>query len=450
MRDLAVIFTWMMLIPVAFIRAYVGVLLWAWTAFIAPNAYTYGIAQGISYNKIITGVTVLATLISNEKKQIHWDATLILLFVFLAHGTVSYLLSGNNSAAFDIFDKFWKECALCFFINLLITDRLRLHSLLATCAIGLGFHGVVEGLKVVASGGGHHVLGLPTLGDNNQFAVALLMIIPVLNYLSRQSRNWIVKYAWMAGMGLNVLGVVGTWSRGGFIGLAVLGIGMVVLTKRKIRSLAIVGSVAFVVMGVASQAYFDRLSTIEGAEGDSSFMGRVFVWRISLVIAQDHPIFGVGFHGVQDPGIFHYYATKVEIPEEYKNNLPIAKAAHSIYFEVLGDLGFVGLGLFLALIALSFYNVGRAARFAKGKPDLQWIYELAHMLRLTLIAYCVSGAGVSMGYFEFFYVNITVIAIVRRFCTEMQAESAGVAVKPAGGPLIADSMPRPLTAQHRF
>jgi putative inorganic carbon (hco3(-)) transporter len=251
-------------------------------------------------------------------------------------------------------------------------------------------------------------------------------------------------------MGLNVLGVVGTWSRGGFIGLAVLGIGMVVLTKRKIRSLAIVGSVAFVVMGVASQAYFDRLSTIEGAEGDSSFMGRVFVWRISLVIAQDHPIFGVGFHGVQDPGIFHYYATKVEIPEEYKNNLPIAKAAHSIYFEVLGDLGFVGLGLFLALIALSFYNVGRAARFAKGKPDLQWIYELAHMLRLTLIAYCVSGAGVSMGYFEFFYVNITVIAIVRRFCTEMQAESAGVAVKPAGGPLIADSMPRPLTAQHRF
>jgi len=424
MRDLLVIFTWIALIPVAFYRAYVGVLLWIWTALIAPNAYVFGFAQSISYNKFITGITAVATVLSREKKTIHWDPTLIVLVIFLFHGTLSYLLSGHNTAAFDIFDKFWKECVLCLFINMLIVDRLKLHSLLVISAIGLGFHGVIEGLKVIASGGAHHIIGLPTLGDNNQFALAILMILPVINYLSRQSANRLVRWGFMIALVLNCLAVVGTWSRGGFIGLAVLALGSVTMAKHRIRSLIVVGGVVLAISAIASASYFSRISSIEEADTDDSFMGRVLAWEVSFAIARDHPIFGAGFHGVQDPGIFGTYVQKVTIPEIFAHmQLPAAKAAHSIYFEVMGDTGFVGLGLFVSLMVLGFANISRILRFTRHKPDLVWIRDLALTFRLMLIVYGITGAGVSMAYFEFVYVLLTAIAVLKRFCDQLRSET---------------------------
>ena len=422
MRDLAVLLTWIALIPAAFFRPYVGVMLWDWTAFIAPNAYVYTFMAGVEFNKIVVGVTALATFGSREPKKIHWDATLILLLVLLAQGTISYLLSGNNTAAPDIFNKFWKECLLCLFINMMITDRLRLHSMIGISGIALGFHGVVEGLKVIASGGQHHIEGLPSIGDNNQFALAILMILPMLNYLSRQSVHRLVKYGWLAAMVLGCLAVVGTWSRGGLIGLGVLAVGFVLLNKNRLRATIVVGIVAAAIVSLASVQYYNRISTIDTADADTSFMGRVLAWEVSFAIARAHPVFGGGFHGVQDPKIWGAYISKVTIPDALKSSpLPRYKAAHSIYFEVMGDLGFVGFALFMALLYLGFRNVNRVIRYSKRKPELQWIYDLGVMCRLTLIVYAVSGAGVSMAWFEFIYVVLTLIAVLARFTRELEA-----------------------------
>jgi probable O-glycosylation ligase (exosortase A-associated) len=435
MRDLVVLVAWLAVIPAAFTQPYAAVMLWVWTALIAPNVYVYSFLAGVQFNKIVVGITLISIAFSQESKKIKWNPTLIILTILLIQGSISYLLSGKNTAAPDIYNKFWKEYVLCLLLNLVITDRLRLHSFVMISCIALGFHGVLEGLKTIASGGSHHVQGIATLGDNNQFALAILMILPLMHYLSRQSVNVAVRWAWLAVLVLGCIAVVGTWSRGGFIGLVVLAVGFVFLSRRKFRSLVLVGVVSLVVAAVASAQYVEKVQTIENADSETSFMGRVLAWEVSFAIACDHPFFGAGYHATQDPKIWQSYVARVRIPEALKfTPLPPAKAAHSIYFEVMGDLGFLGFMLFGSLLYLGFRNVNKVIRYCKPKKELEWMYDLALRFRLTLIVYAVSGAAVSMAWFEFFYILLVLITASSRICHEIEIESIG------GFPLRDDRM----------
>jgi putative inorganic carbon (HCO3(-)) transporter len=434
MRDIAVLLLWIALIPAAFARPYIGVMLWVWTALLTPNFYVYGFLSDVPFNKIVAIVTVISLVISAEPKRIAWNSTLILLAILFVQGTVFYMLCGDNVSAPPIFDRFWKELTLCVFIAITVTSRLRIHCLLGIAALALCVPGIIEGLKVIASGGGHHIQGIASFGDNNQSALALLMVIPVLNYLSQQSANRLVKYTYLGALVLTVVAVVGTWSRGAFVGLAVLGMAFVILSKNKFRSMALVCVILSVVMSVASFQYLERVQSIESADQDVSFIGRIVAWKISFAIARDNPFFGGGFHSIQDPRIWRNYQRQIEIPEAYRAIMAIvgARAAHSIYFEVLGDLGFMGLLIFLAILAAGFYNTRRIIKFSKSKSGLEWVYGLGIMFRLMLLVYCISGAAVSMAWFEFNFIVLMLLAILARFCDEMETASIG-GIEPARG-----------------
>ena len=94
----------------------------------------------------------------------------------------------------------------------------------------------------------------------------------------------------------------------------------------------------------------------------------------------------------------------------------------SIYFEILGDTGFVGLGVFLAIMATGFNNLRVIRRLTVNRPEWAWATDLAYALRLTLVAYAVSGAALSMAYFELYYVFTTLISVLRKHVeTEVNA-----------------------------
>lgn len=101
--------------------------------------------------------------------------------------------------------------------------------------------------------------------------------------------------------------------------------------------------------------------------------------------------------------------------------LPYARAAHSIYFEILGDLGFVGLSLFLAMIANAFLTARKIRQMVAHRPELVWARDLSDALRLGLIAYCVGGGGVSLAYLDLFYMTIMLMEVIRlRVAAEIQ------------------------------
>lgn len=92
--------------------------------------------------------------------------------------------------------------------------------------------------------------------------------------------------------------------------------------------------------------------------------------------------------------------------------------AHSIYFEVLGEQGWIGLLLFLSLALMTWRTCGRLNNEYRRMPGKMWISDLAAMVQVSLIGYYVSGAFLGLAYFDYYYDLIAVSIILSKLATE--------------------------------
>lgn len=417
MRDLGFALVWLALLPVSLVSAYVGVLLWVWVALIAPNDMLFGFMSGVPFNKVVALPAIGLAIFGRQRKDAYLDGTLVVVALLALSATVSWLnpIIANDSAT-DLYIKLLKEIALVFVISVVMIKREHLHLMALIIALALGFLATKEGLISLLTAGGHKIIGSVSIGDNNSLATALLMIIPLLFYLYLHSAVRAVRVSVLVVLGLSVVTVIMTFSRGGFVGLLVLGGYMVKNSKNKFGAVFLVILAGILIYAFAPAAWFSRLDTIETADNDSSFMGRVVAWKISWLIAMDHPLFGGGMHAVQQPFVWDFYK-----PFLYKLDFVttppadvIPHAAHSMYFEVLGDLGFIGLALFLSMLALAFWNCRQTYRMSRQHPSLAWAADLARMMQISLVVYIVTAAALSMAYFELIYIMVALTSRCRR------------------------------------
>ena len=131
-------------------------------------------------------------------------------------------------------------------------------------------------------------------------------------------------------------------------------------------------------------------------------MGRINAWHMAIKIANDR-ITGGGFL-VERPEVFQQYAERTDQ----------VLTAHSIYFQALGEQGWIGLILFLAIGATAFWTTMSIRRQAKQRPDTLWAYELAGMLQVSMVGYAVGGAFLSLTYLDLAY-NLVVIVIATKY-----------------------------------
>ncbi len=446
MRDLAFALVWLALLPLTFMSAHIGVLLWIWVALLSPNELLYGFMAGVQFNKIVAIITLGLIAVSKEKKDIYLDGTGVLLILFAIAATISWY-GGIVSTpdATDLYQKLLKEIVLAFAIMAVMTTRHRIHLAVLTVAISFGFLAVKEGLIFLLTAGGHKVLGTGSVGDNNSLAAALLMTIPMMYYLARHSAVRVIRIGLLVALGLAVVTVIATFSRGGFVGLMVVGLFMVKNSRNKFGSFALVAATGVLIYMLAPESWFERLGTINDASDDGSFMGRVVAWKISWLIAMDHPLFGGGMHAVQRLLVWDTYRPFLYLLDSVIRTPPadtMPHAAHSTYFEVLGDTGFIGLALFLGVVGLGFWNCRSIMRMGRRHPSLTWAVDLGRMMQITLVVYCVTTALLSMGYFELFYIVVALLSRCRR--TVKQALAAQQLVQrtpvrplPAGATLPA-------------
>jgi len=422
MRDIALFsgFIAMLVMGQVFRYPHVGVLLWCWTALVIPSFFSYGFAASIPYNKIVAIITLLAWLLSRESKKLPPNTTLILLALFGVWGTISALTGiSSNDDAMREWENFIKILVFAFVVAGLMTSKDRLTALLYAVILSLGFHGVVAGAKFISSGGTSHIYGpgLSIIGDNNHFALAMIVLIPIIFYLYRQVTHRLVKLALIGTFFLTLSTIMGTSSRGAVIGIMALGGLAFIRNPNKLRNALIAVSFIVAAFSVAPEHWTNRMDTISDADQDTSFMGRVIAWKQSTLIALDHPVFGGGFHAVQDFEIWTKYAQEFHKLDVIPTNPPNpfrAFAAHSIYFQTLGDLGFFGLGIFLCILISSWQNASMTIQASGSRPELQWAGELAKALQYSIFAYAVSGAALNMAYFDLIYMIFAILVALRQ------------------------------------
>ncbi len=316
---------------------------------------------------------------------------------------------------------------LMLFVTLaLINDKRKIDIFIWVCVIAVGYYGVKGGIFTILTGGSHRVWGPGGfIEGNNEVALAVITVIPLMRYLHSQMTNNRAKMLMSCSMALCVVTALGTYSRGAIIGLAAMGVFFWMKNKNKAQwGLAIIIMAVFGLSLMPDQ-WWDRMSTIKAYDSDASSMGRINAWSMAFNLAKDR-LFGGGFM-VWESSIFRIYAP---VPED-------VHAAHSIYFQIMGEHGFIGLFLWMSIGIATWMTARDLIKTGRANEQLAWAAQLGAMLQVSMIGYAAAGAFLSLAYYDLPY-NVMVMAVVaKRYLRSEQLKNcikqANVAVLVGAG-----------------
>jgi probable O-glycosylation ligase (exosortase A-associated) len=386
-------------------RPYVGLLVWSWLGYMNPHRLTYGFAYSFPWVMLIAIVTLVSLVLSKEDKKIHVSAFSVLLFLFLLWTGFTTFFAVMPAVAWQQFQGFAKILIMVFVTLMLVKDRRRLHWLIWVIVISLGFYGLKGGIFTLLQGGNYHVYGPAGsfIADNNDLAQALCMVLPLMRYLQLQaSKRWL-----RIGLGalllLTGVTILGTYSRGGLIALAAVGGALLLKSRRQVAIAVILVVVAITAYHFMPAQWIERMDTIQHASTTNSAETRIQSWKFATNVALHRPIVGGGFDIYESSAMWSQYGPAGAIQ----------RAVHSIYFRVLGEQGFIGLALFLALLTVSWRNCAKVRKRTRGSPDDKWAFDLASMLQVSLLAFMVAGLATTSSYFDLSYQMMAMCALLK-------------------------------------
>lgn len=429
-------------------RPFIAAGMWVWTALFFPNGWVYGAASSLRYNLLFAIVGFASYLAYRDKPKFELGrigGLVLLLFAWTTMSTVTTI--GNPDITWEFWNRFFKIVMLFVFVLMTVKDKLHIDFLLWCVVLSVGFFANLESLKYLASGGGHKIVGMTghVLGDRNELSLSFVMTLPLCYYLLVEygKHSMLVRAGLLCTMALLVVGVIGTMSRGGFLALLALGGYMYVKSDRKILMTILIAGLVFGLSQIVSSDWASRIDTISEANQDESFLGRLTAWKLSFIMAVQNPFFGGGFKSLEyfpvwkelskDFFSYSWFYTGDALPNEN-----YARAAHSVYFQVLGDHGFGGLLLYLSCLATSFFTAGRVARRARDNNAEPWIATVATMLQLSIFAFGLGGAALSLAYFDLIFALFGLVVVLDR-----RVLPAVTVVAPARSSLVKAGLPRP-------
>ncbi len=444
MRGLAVGIVFFGLLPFIFVRGpFFGILMWFWISLMAPQKIVWNsMFAVVPYALVVAVATLISLAVSRaEPKFPPASKTTVLLFLLMVWISVtSWFGIGPPD---QIYDK-WQLAEKMLFMTIvaftLTNSRERLDQLIVVCVLSIAFWGFRGGLIAIATGGAAHVFGPDgsMIGDNNDLGVALTMILPLIFYIRERYRQPRIKWPMLILIGLTVLGDISTYSRGALIAMIAMGATLWIRSRKKLQILLLLVVAAVGVWNFAPAEWTDRMFTIETYQKDPSAEGRLYMWQRNWALAKQSPIVGGGFHWSYDPDLVNRLFAGSDIPK-----LVTPLAAHSIWFEMLGDHGFVGLGLFIAILLSTFLDARWLIRQTRRNPDLLWANNLGRMVQVALVGYCAGGSFSTQAMYDGLYAIVIIAAVARRLVaaeltTSKIATTAGrsfVAAAQPGGTL---------------
>ncbi|MDP2431396.1 MAG: putative O-glycosylation ligase, exosortase A system-associated [Pseudomonadota bacterium] len=424
MRDLFVAIVVFGLLPMALRRPQVGIYLWAWIGYHNPHRLAFGWARDFSWAMLIALVTFTSMLFSKEPKRIPWTRETVLLLIFLLWMCVTTYFAFYPELAWINFVKVFKVLLMTFVTLMVINNRERLNGLVWVICISLGFYGIKGGLFTISKGGVHRVQGPDGtfFGGNNEMALVLAMIIPLLAYLRLQEKRRWLQLGLGAAMMLSGIAAIGSQSRGGMLGLAAMGVFLWLKSRNKFMTALMIGTSVLIIGSIMPQAWYDRMNSIQSYEQDNSSLGRINAWWTAFHVAKGN-ITGGGFDMFR-PATFARYAPE---PERVHD-------VHSIYFEVMGEQGFIGFAMFMMLGLMTWMRCNRIMRICKRDPARKWAADLAAMVQVSMVGYATAGAFLGLGYFDLYYHLIAITVMTWILIHQEQAAPPAVeaVARPAG------------------
>lgn len=403
MRDLLIVGLVVGFAIVALARPWVGVMLWNWISIMNPHRYAWGFAYSMPVAMIAGVATLIGLIFAKDKQSPFKGAPVWWLLMFFLWMTLSWALGYDPAGDHWMWDRSMKIFVMIFVALALLHNRYHIIAFVWVTVGSLAILGIKGGIFTVLTAGNYRVWGPAGsfIEGNNEMALALIMILPLIHFLQLQMTSKLARHGMSVAMLLCAAAALGSHSRGALVAIC----GMLTLfwwrSERKglIAFLIFIGAVAMLPM--LPEHWWDRMATIKTYEQDASAMGRINAWIVALEVAKDYWT-GAGM-SYQHQIFFSMYG--------YYNTVVLA--AHSIYFEVLGNHGWVGLILFIALWLSTYRNAGWLHKNARKIPEAKWLADLGAMVQVGLVGYAAGGTFLSLAYFDLPY-NMMVMVVIGR------------------------------------
>jgi probable O-glycosylation ligase (exosortase A-associated) len=410
------------MLPICLGRPWIGVLMWCWLGYMNPHRLTWSFTYAMPFAMMVAIPTLAGLLVAKDRRPIPWTRETYLLATLWGLFVLTTVFAMDQEYAWDYLFKVSKILLFVFVTLMLFQDRGRLRKLLLVIALSIGFFGLKGGIWAIATGGANRVM-MPEdsmLGGSNGAGLALNIALPMLLYLAREEKNVWLRRLLQVTFLFSVPAVLFTYSRGALLGLAA--VVLVMASKAKRFLVASLGLVILYVslVNFAPPEWFEKMGTIRNYEEDGSALARLDAWYIAFRLALDHPLFGGGFGSVG----------MTEVVQRYMPNRTFNVNSHSIFFNVMGEHGFTGLILFLALIGSSLLTLRRLRRRTSAE-SAQWVHSYSHMMEAAFVGYLVTGAFLSAAYIDLFYQLIGLVILLRVLAAREGAKEPEATVVPA-------------------
>jgi probable O-glycosylation ligase (exosortase A-associated) len=419
-RDAVLLLFMVGALPVALIHPIVGVYLWTWLGVMNPHRLTWGFSVDFPFALLTALATMIGLVVTKDRRRMPIAPPTVALAAFLIWMSLGYPFALFPDPSAEMWNKVMKIQLMTLVAAALIVEREHVKRLAWVLVISLGFYGVKGGIFTIVNAGAFKVWGPAGtfIEGNNEIALALIMVIPLMWYLFEATTARWIRFSLIAAMALTALAALGSQSRGALVAITAMTIAIWWYSKRKVMLGIGLLMLAPALLAFMPDMWDQRMQTIADYENDGSAMGRINAWRMAWNLATDRPMFGGGFD-IYNSAVFGQYAP---IPTDIH-------AAHSIYFQVLGEHGFVGLFLFLLMWWLTWRTAVWIRKNTKPKGETAWAHHLAAMSQVSLIGYFVGGAFLSLAYFDLPY-YILVLLVATQWILKRESKSSPV-VMPA-------------------
>jgi probable O-glycosylation ligase (exosortase A-associated) len=384
---------------------------------VSPQRLTYYLFNSVPISMIVGAMAVGAWLLSDDKRDARIAPRQVLILLLMLYCGYTTVNADFPVDAADVWSTTWKALVFAAFLPLTLRTRLRIETLLLYMILSAATIIIVGGIKTVFAGGGYGELNLMVtdnsgLYEGSTISAVAIAIIPIILWFTRYGTvfapDWRVKlFAW-ALCGACLLIPVGTSARTGLLCIALLAVLMWRTTRHKLAYVGLAAALCVVAVPFLPASYTQRMNTIKTYDADESASTRIAVWAWTLDYAQEHPL-GGGFLAFKQNKLRMVLKADPATGEGPRIAFDQARAWHSAYFQMLGEQGWPGLLMWLAInIAGLFRMEVLRRRYRDPAGPFAWAGPLADALQAAHLIYLLGAAFVGIAFQPFVLMLIAV------------------------------------------
>ena len=255
-------------------------LMWAWIGFMSPHRLTWGFAYDFPFAFVVGVTTLVGLVFSGAWRRVPLTREVMVLVLFVGWMFVTTLFALNPEGAWSEWDRVWKIQVMVLASIALLQKTEHLRALVWVIAISIGFYGAKGGIFTMIGGGENRVWGPAGsfIEGNNEIGLALIMVVPLMLYLQLTASRWWVRAGTLGVMVLSGVAILGTQSRGAFVGVAVMLFFLAVKSRRRVPLLLLMALVLPASLLLMPEKWAARMRSISEYRQDRSAAGRLNAW----------------------------------------------------------------------------------------------------------------------------------------------------------------------------